>query len=733
MGKTIYVFILTFVSLSKISAQFLMGNVVDDKNMSLVGVSVYWLESNIGTSTNENGHFRLERKTDNNYLILSYTGFQKDTQLIPKDQSFEIFTLHEGVLLSGVEIKTDRNSNAFSRLNPLNIETLEKKEFRKAACCSLSESFQTSNAVDVSYTNAVTGSKEIQFLGLRGIYTQLLIENRPAYTGILSNYGYDLLAGTWLERVDILKGASSVQNGIQSMSGAINVQLKKPYEDYPVYFNLFADAHGRYEANLHLNKTWDHQRSSGLYINSNFQSSERDHNKDQFQDEPRNERINGILRNIFFSETFEGQVNAQALYEKKSSGQLIQDNPYVIRQELQYFNLFGNLGYVGFSNPNDNTGSIYDVAYAKIQSVYGNRKFEATEKNIHFKLLYNHTFGKGNHQIITGPQFKYHDAVEKFDGKTIDYREKLAAFFVEHTFRNSIEADNKLTTTIGFHADFIENTKPLWMPRVSLRYLFTEDWTVRSSIGRGYRMPRVFSENTHLMASSKSWVFNGPIPIEKSWNTGLNFVGKPFIGGKELEINLDAYYTWFDQQLIIDLDKNYQEVNVYALEGKSRAFQSIITLSYRLFPFMNLKAGGKYTHTQIDLEEGSRTTLMTPKYRALLSMDLESNNKQWLWNITSNYVGKMRLSDKEGVPVSLLHGHHSPTEDYVLMQSQLSYTISNWEFYIGSENLLAYSQHDAIIQVDNPYGNYFNASEVYAPVSGRKAYVGIKWRLGKKE
>ncbi|MBK8955375.1 MAG: TonB-dependent receptor [Saprospiraceae bacterium] len=733
MGKIILAFILTIVSIDNLSAQFLMGNVVDEKNQTLVGVSVYWLESNKGTITNENGYFKLDRKETDQHLVLSYTGFQKDTINVSNELSFEVFKLREGVLLSGVEVNSERSSNSFSRLNPLNIETLEKKEFRKAACCSLSESFQTSNAVDVSYTNAVTGSKEIQFLGLRGIYTQLLIENRPAYSGIISNFGYDLLSGTWLDRVDILKGASSVQTGVQSMSGAINVQLKKPYEDHPLYFNLFADAHGRYEANLHLNKQWNHARSSGIYLNGNLQNTKRDHNHDGFQDEPQNDRINGLIRNIFFSETVEGQVNAQALYEKKTSGQLIENNPYLIQQELSYFNLFGNVGYVGFSDPNDNTGSIYDIAYTKIKSLYGNRSFEATEKNIHLKLLYNHTFSSGNHQIMAGPQFKWHDASELFDGKSLEYKYKIVALFAEHSFRSSLGPDNKITTTLGLHADFIENSKPIWMPRASLRYLFAEDWTMRASIGRGYRLPRIFSENTHLMASSKNWVINGAPSIEKSWNTGINIVGKPFVGSKELEINMDAYYTWFNQQLIVDLDKNYNEVNIYALDGKSNAFQSILTLSYRFFSFMNLKAGGKFTQTDVQFDSGYRSALLTPKYRALLSMDLETSDKKWLWNITSNYVGKMRLSDKEGVPADLLHGHHSPTEDYVLLQSQLTFTSGPWEFYAGSENLLAYNQHDAIIQADNPYGNFFNASEVYAPISGRKAYVGIKWKItGKK-
>jgi len=244
----LFLFILFYSNLA--FTQYFSGNVLDQQEKALQGVVVYWLNSQQGGTTNENGFFRLARKSEDSLLVLSYIGFQSDTLKIEPNQYFSVLHLNEGLVLKEVQVDANRNSNTFSRLNPLNIEGLEQKEFKKAACCSLSESFQTSNAVDVSYSNAATGSKEIQFLGLRGLYTQLLIENRPAYAGILSSTGYDLIPGTWLDKVNIQKGASTALYGAQSMAGAINVQLKKPHDDYPLYVNLFGNMKGRIEPNV---------------------------------------------------------------------------------------------------------------------------------------------------------------------------------------------------------------------------------------------------------------------------------------------------------------------------------------------------------------------------------------------------------------------------------------------------------------------------------------------------
>lgn len=711
-------------------AQPIMGNVVDEQNKSLEGAVIYWMESQTGTTTNANGYFKIDRAEGDLHLILSLTGYQKDTVLVDIESTYQVFVLREGILLNQVNVESQRQSNSFSRIEALNIESLEKKEFKKAACCSLSESFQTSNAVDVSYTNASTGTKEIQFLGLRGLYSHFLIENREAFGGILSSTALDLIPGTWLDKVNIQKGASDVKSGAQSMTGGINVQLKKPFEDYPIFVNLFGDLHGRFESNIHLNKQWSEASSSGVYFNLGSFSNRRDHNGDSFIDEPGMQRINTMVRNIFFGDKFEGQVNAQIVYEDRSGGQLYRDNAYDISQDTRHYNLSGNLGFVGFEKEFQSTGSIYNLSRSEIKSSFGGKSFIADENRASIQLLYNHPFGDGRHQVVLGPQFDYHKAYEEYNTTLSQrYEEKIAGIFSEYTFRNNMHLDNKLTITAGLRADWIIDDQLMLIPRASIRYLFADDWTFRASAGRGYRHGRLLSDHIFYFASSKQWNISTNNFLEKSWNTGFNVVGKPYLNGKELQVNFDIYNTWFEQQTILDLDQDYNTINVYELNGKSKALQLITTISYPVMDWLNLKLGMKYTETKSQYVQAYRSVPMVPKYRGLISLDMESENKKWLWNISSNYVGRMRLPDKNNVPHEFIHDHVGFTNPYLLLQSQLTYTSRYWEFYAGCENLLNKTQHNAIIDAQNPFGPYFNAAEVYAPVSGIKPYIGLKWKI----
>lgn len=712
-----------------IQAQTLTGNVVDSKNNAIQGATVYWLFSSDGTATSENGFFRINHKADHKFLVTSYTGYEADTTEIAPNETYVIIKLKEGVMLQAVNIQSERNSNSFSRLEPLNIESLEKKEFKKAACCSLSESFQTSNAVDVSYSNAVTGTKEIQFLGLRGLYTQFLIENRPAFDGILSTMGYDLIPGTWLDQVNILKGASSALHGSQSMAGAINVQLKKPDTDHPVYVNLFGDLHGRLESNLHLNKKWNDRKASGLYLNATTNTASRDHNNDSFQDEPKVNKINGLLRNTFYSESFEGQLNAQVLNERRTSGQLNVESPYTIQQNIQHYNAFGNLGYVKFNKELQSLGSIYDVSYSQIDSKFGNRSFKADETRLSAQFFYMHPFAEGKHMLTVGPVFQYNRAHEIWDQKKLTYNENATAAVADYTYRNNTELNNEFTFTTSQRLEWLNSDQLLYIPRANFRLLFASDWTARASVGRGYRFPRIFSNQSGLFASAKLWNVTNTPKIETSWNTGINLVGKPYWNGRELVVNFDLYYTWFQNQLVVDQDESDSRIYIYGLGGKSYALQSIVTLSYPIFDRVQLKIGGKFTESKTKFKKGLLNNLMIPKYRGLASLDFESENRKWLWNLTTTYIGKMRLAEKTNIPIDLINEHQDQTTNYVLMQTQINYTNKSWEFYTGVENLLNYTQHKAIIDPENPFGNYFNATEIFAPVSGIKPYIGIKWHL----
>lgn len=720
-----------------------MGKILDSKNEPLEGVLVFFMNTTLGTRTLSDGSFAIEKPSNENRLIIRYLGYKEDTITLEESQTKLFLQLKEGIELEGVTISGNKSSHSFSLLNPQNIETLSSQEFRKAACCSLAESFQTSNTVDLAYSNAVVGNREIQFLGLRGIYTQQLIENRPVFTGILNTFGYDFIPGTWLDQINIQKGASSTLHGSQSMTGAINTGLKKPDLDDPVFFNAYADYHGRFESNLHLNKSWSNFDHSGIYLHASRHSGFRDHNKDGFFDDARNNLLNGMIRNTFFGTEWEGQLNVQALHNTRSGGETNDEGIYNFQQTITHTNLSGNLGYVGFDNSSKNTGSIYDLSFSELYGTFGDQhKFSNKEKHAMFQIIYSQSFQDDKHKITVGPSLNYNESDESLIGLNkinYHYKEITPGIFTEYDLKfGSLGCEDlkRWVISTSQRLEYIKSSQWLWTPRLSMRYNINEVWTTRLSAGRGYRFFRLVSDNLSLLSTNRQWIIKDLPKFELSWNYGINFVGKPQLFNKEAEFNFDFYVTEFENQLVIDLDAdsiNRPNAIFSSLQGDSRAVVLSGTFSYPVFEQITVKVGLRNQNTKQTNSTGFKDQVMIAKWRGLVSIDFESKNKKWLCNFATHYIGKMRLPSKTYYPHNLIHNHQNYSTPYLHLQGQATYTHNQWEFYVGCENINNYTQHQAIIDPSNPNGPYFNASEIYAPINGIKPYLGLKYRIGRKE
>lgn len=136
--------------------------------------------------------------------------------------------LREGMELSEVQIVSRKLSTLKLRSSVMNEEIITSDELCRAACCNLGESFVTNPSVDVSYSDAATGAKQIKLLGLSGTYVQMLTENIPNYRGAASPYGLGYVPGPWMHSIQVSKGISSVKNGYEALTGQINVEFKKP-------------------------------------------------------------------------------------------------------------------------------------------------------------------------------------------------------------------------------------------------------------------------------------------------------------------------------------------------------------------------------------------------------------------------------------------------------------------------------------------------------------------------
>ncbi|MBN1597015.1 MAG: carboxypeptidase-like regulatory domain-containing protein [Bacteroidales bacterium] len=222
----------------------------------LIGANIYWLNTSIGATTGINGDFRLKKISSTSILVISFVGYQNDTIDVNGKDHVNV-QLKASVELEEVEVIYRQKSTEISHLDPIKFEIIGEDELLKAACCNLSESFETNPSVDVSFTDAVTGTRQIQMLGLAGPYTQIMRENMPDIRGLSAIYGLTYVPGTWIESIQLNKGTGSVVNGYESLAGQINVELRKPEEADRLYLNTYGNQEGRVEVNTAFARRFD--------------------------------------------------------------------------------------------------------------------------------------------------------------------------------------------------------------------------------------------------------------------------------------------------------------------------------------------------------------------------------------------------------------------------------------------------------------------------------------------
>lgn len=733
------------VSISVFSQKTLTGLVTNEKDEVLIFATVNWENTQMAATTDLEGGFEIERPDTAANLVVSYVGYSPVIVRVEPSEESVWVEVAGVVALTEIEVTARQSGNFTSTLSIQNLESITSQELRKAPCCNLGEAFETNASVDVAYSDAVTGAKEIQMLGLRGVYTQLLIEKRPALYGLAAPYALDYIPGTWLSGIQISKGAGTVQTGYGGMAGAINSELQKPREDKQFFVNLFGSHVGRGEANVHFNRKITDNWSIGTLLHGSVFNNEVDHNGDGFLSMPKKEVGTGMIR-LFYNgnDPFEGQLNVQFLKERREAGQIVDDSRperdfYTIQQNNDRVEVVGKLGYLGFEEPYKAMGSIWSATYHKLNSRYGDRFHQGEQRSFYSNLFYSTIFGTTDHKIMYGGGYQYDDYQEFIDEADISRTEHKTGAFAEYNFvkeNTDAEADkwwHELGLILGLRADYHNQFGLLVTPRMNFKLNFTEESVLRISGGRGYRTANVVAENISFLASSRQIVFVEDLDIESSWNFGANFTQKFTLDGREGAFVIDAYRTEFTNQVILDVEDNFRELLIYNLDGKSFSNSFLTSVNWEVFKGFELKLAYKFNDVRTTYQGDLRERPLVAKHRGLVAADYETPNKKWRFNVSSHLVGQQRLQEIDvHLPDEEFHihmnGERSP--NYAVVNAQMTFAPKeNLEFYLGSENLTGYHQHDPIIGAEDPFGQYFDATRVYAPTMGTVGYFGLRYSI----
>lgn len=714
----------------------------DNTTIPLVNANVYWLDTKIGTVTNFNGKFSIPYKSTYTKLVVSYVGYKTDTITVNTPKYIE-HNLTPKSTLEEVNITARKKATAHSFLKAQNVIIVSSDELLKAACCNLSESFETNPSIDVNFADAVTGTRQIKMLGLTSPYILIATENIPSIRGASQAYGLSFIPGTWVESIQITKGAGSVVNGYESIAGQINAELVKPLTDKSVFVNLFAAVNGRLELNTHLNTKVNDKWSTGLYLHGNTRSEKFDRNNDSFLDVPLAKQVNVMNRWQYVNQEkgFVSFINLKYLNDQKQTGQLdfnpetdkLTTNNWGSEIDTERYEVSAKLGYVNAELPWQTLGLQTAFSGHQQNSYFGLNTYDIQHNSLYANLIYNTIISDSRHKIKTGISYTY-DHYDEFVNTTIFERTEnaLGAFF-EYNYDNL----SKLNLTAGIRIDRHNLMGTFVTPRLHLRYTPWEKAALRGSFGRGKRSANIFAENQKLFATSRSINIldtTGNIyglDPEIAWNYGVSFLQGFTIFGKKADVIADFYRTNFKNQVVVDYE-NAQEVNFYNLEGESYANSFQFEFNYNVFDNFNLRTAYKFYDVKTDFISGKKEKPLVPKHRIFANASYETevtaNGAQWKLDATYNWLGTQRFASTLNNIEQYQLPEYTPTLSTLNAQITRVFS-SKFEVYLGAENLTNTKQNNPIVSSNNPFGSSFDTTFVYGPIFGASFYTGLRFKL----
>jgi hypothetical protein len=718
---------------------------IKGKQVPLIGATIQWKGTNIGTVTDTDGHFQLDRMSDNEEIIVNYVGYDPDT-INMNGQYMVAIVLTNNATLTGVEVVHRRKSTEISFLNPIKTQMIGEKELLKAACCNLSESFETNPTVQLSYTDAITGTQQIEMLGLSGPYVQMMRESIPSIRGLSSLYGLTYVPGTWIEGIQLNLGAGSVVNGFESITGQMNVELRKPENSDQMYLNFYASEAGRLEANANFSRKINDNWSTALLLHGKYQQVKLDRNDDEFLDMPLTSQWIGLNRWKYKDNSgLEIQFGIQGVQIEQVSGQLSFDKKTAIANQDAWGSLLKTnrlegwmkIGKVFPAKPYSSIGFQLSGVHHQQEANFGQRMYNATQNSLYANLIYQGILGTTKHNYKIGSNWQLDEVDENImltlqaqEMQPFRRLESVPGAFAEYTFTHL----DKFTAVAGLRGDYHNNYGFFATPRLHLRYALRPSTTLRASVGRGLRTATIFAENIGIFASNRtifveSQFENNPYQLdaEVAWNYGWNATQDIQLWQRPSTLSLDVYHTNFKNQIVVDYDVDPQQIRFYNLEGQSFSTSLQAQWDVEVLNRWDVRLAYRYNDVQTDYKTERLRKPFLSKHIAFVNTAYETNN-QWKFDATVNWQSSKRIPSTTTNP----HEFHMPeaSPNFFLVNAQIS---KGWgerlEIYVGGENLLNFQQEMPIISSENPLSPYFDASLVWGPIFGRNVYSGLRYRL----
>ena len=617
-----------------------------------------------------------------------------------------------------------------SKFRADNTEIIGKGQLIRAACCNLGESFTTNPSVDVSYSDAATGARQIKLLGLSGTYVQMLTENIPNLRGAALPYSLGYVPGPWMQSIQVSKGASSVKNGYESTTGQINIEFLKPQGVDGVRANVYQDSELKTEVNLDGSIHLNDRLSTATLLHFENRQMDHDGNGDGFMDMPKLRQYNLMHRWAYVSPVWISQLMLRGLRDERDGGQsrkhanpassesLYSTSVKTNRYEMQWKN-----GFTINADHNTSVALMLHGSWHDADHIFGMTQYDVTQKNGYAQLMFETDFND-NHNLSVGASFNHDYYKERFNplgaspnAESKVTKETTPGIYAQYTYK----LGEKLTVMPGVRWDHSSHYGSFVTPRLHIKYSPSSVITFRTSVGKGYRSPHALAENVTLLASGRDIIIDSDIKQEEAWNAGASIGMNIPISGKNLELNAEYYYTDFKHQMIMNFDgaKGEHTLSIENLDGKSYSHTLQVDATYPLLSGMSATAAFRLNDVKCTYDGVLRKKPLTSRYKGLLTLSYKTPLELWQFDVTGQLNGGGELYDQSRYPA------------YFQLQAQITRDFRNFSLYLGGENLTNYKIDNPIINSHHPWNAAFDTTQVWGPITGAMAYIGVRFKLEK--
>lgn len=684
-------------------------------------------------------------------------------------------------VLTGTTVKAHRAATQKDTRSVQNTDMISRAELQRFACCNLGESFTANPSVDVSYSDASTGAKQIKLLGLSGTYVQMLTEQVPAFRILASPWALGYVPGTWMQGIQVSKGISSVKQGYEGITGQINIDYLKPNRPEPQWLNLnlYGDLMGRVEANADATLPINARLGTTILAHYENETTQHDSNNDGYMDSPMVEQAHLMNRWTFQNDRFHSEVAVKGLWENRTGGQVthghhrahlasditephrMQSNgavsPYRINIETKRAEAFSKNSLMLGHGAQSSIALILSGSFHDQDSYYGLRMLDARQWNGYASLLYDLTFND-RHALSAGLSYNYdgllrHSQLRRsLTADTLRSRDHETTYgaFAQYTFTPI----KQVSAVIGARVDHSDLWGTFFTPRMHVKFEPVKLMSIRLSGGKGYRTAYALDENSNLLAGSRAVLMEANRFKEEAWNAGINWTWKLPVAGRLLTLSAEYYYTDFLHQMVVDMDSDPHAIAFYQLDGRSYSHVAQVEASWQPVERLDATLAFRYTDSQStygipntvggapDMVGGAANTAyrrvrrekpLQSRYKGVLSLSYKTPLERWQFDFAFQLNGPGRMptpyyiNDTGNSTLSWRKNYHA----WEQLSLQVSRMFRRLTIYAGGENLTAFRQRHPIIAAASPWSDRFDPTMVYGPTHGARIYMGLRFALDK--